>query len=332
METTNCFTKKVFDKERKTFRNLLFLAPPVHKHEPDNYNNSNETTSLKQTEQTNPINSNPQSDNLPNIASDTPGGTKSTPNVTPNTTSDIHNRNHKQNHSKSTPNINSRKYRNVCCCGRNRNNIDSYEYNYNHRRSCCSRGSCCSCRPCRSCLNSCCSCCCRCSVGSIFGACGSSLFFIVFFSIWFGISGTVFGFGITMIIDGIEYANEATTEQCLLVSKDSNSCSYDCHCTGTGDDRECSTCYSTNYKFYASVEDKCPDILVSYKDNSCPGTEWDVGVTKKCYVLDCKDEEFSLEHYTTSFVVGGILIAVGALFICCGCFACVSFCNGMGSF
>ena len=171
---------------------------------------------------------------------------------------------------------------------------------------------------------SCPSCSCpSCSCSGIAGTCGSSLFFIVFFSIWFGVSGTVFGFGISMVIEGIEYANEATTEQCLLISSE-------CNCSGTGDDEECSTCYADKYTFYATVQDKCQDIMLTYKENDCPGTQWDIGTTKKCYVLDCKDKEFSLTHFSSNIVVGAILIAVGGLFICFGCGGAVSFCNGFG--
>ena len=201
-----------------------------------------------------------------------------------------------------------------------KNNKPSYKYSYANRNRSIRRG--CNCCNCDSCDMSCC----RCTRFAAIG--GASLFFIVFFTIWFGISGTVFGLGISSLSESIEYANEATTEQCLLVSKHSKSCTYDCDCTGSGDDRDCKTCSSRNYKFTALAEDKCGDTEISYSESDCPGTSWEIGSYKKCYVLDCKDEEFSLNHFSESMVAGILMIVFGGLFICCGCCAMCGFAGG----
>merc|ERR1719290_637561 len=101
-----------------------------------------------------------------------------------------------------------------------------------------------------------------------------------------------------MIQKGTEYQNNSTKEQCELTSFDTSSCSYDCYCSGTGTKKRCSTCYSTRYTYYATVESKCgTDVTLKadgYYSSSCEYANLlSMGSSHTCYVLDCDEKEFS---------------------------------------
>ena len=137
---------------------------------------------------------------------------------------------------------------------------------------------------------------------------------------WYG--GTIYGayYGVTRIIDGTEYASEATKEQCLLIDYKSEECSFDCDCD---EDNSCSTCYGTSYEYTATVQSKCADTeLYSHDidDSDCPASLKAMNSEYTCYVLDCEEEEFSFTHASSHLVVGVLCVDAAVWYFFCPCF------------
>ena len=157
---------------------------------------------------------------------------------------------------------------------------------------------------------------------AIFGGayCGSgSIFMVVFFLCWYGITSVVVYFGIDMILEGQEYIQNASKEQCLLIDYKAEECSYDCHCDTDGDD--CSTCYGTEYEYIAIAESKCGNqTLDSHAyDTRCPGTLKKIGQEYECYVLPCEGAEFSFIAPVTRIGWGIALCIFAAIFLFAPC-------------
>ena len=156
------------------------------------------------------------------------------------------------------------------------------------------------------------------------GGTGVSLFFVVFFICWYGITGVMVYFGVNMVIEGSEYSQNATNEQCLLIEFEAQECSYSCNCDSDGEN--CSTCYGTEYEYIATVESKCDDQpLYSHDlDTNCPGALKNMGQEYNCYVLDCEEAEFSFASPGSRIGWGIALLAFSSIFVYAPC--CMLFC------
>lgn len=140
------------------------------------------------------------------------------------------------------------------------------------------------------------------------------LFAGLFILVWYGGMSVIAYYSIDAIIEATEYNNEATTQQCLIISRIESDCQYDC---GTDD----SGCYATQYDYKAIVEDKCGNNQTldfnPREARICPGEYRDVNEYTNCYVLDCNDNEFSFVHSSKVMGYGIAGIVIAALFMLC---------------
>ena len=102
----------------------------------------------------------------------------------------------------------------------------------------------------------------------------------------------------TLLFKTIDNYSETKTE-CLLEKMESKNCNRLCNCIDSPivskNTKNCDTCQSINYNYYAYATDKCGNIILKYSENDCPTSiNWDIGTLKTCYIKNCDTNTFEL--------------------------------------
>eukprot|EP01083_Nonionella_stella_P083875 231992_1 len=169
---------------------------------------------------------------------------------------------------------------------------------------------------------------------------GGSIFLACF--IWGGSS--LINSGKQQVQEGQEYAELSTEETCLIGSYERNKCEFTCdgcsdYKSKYGDNvydcyhKKQYHCKSYNYLYMATSQAKCGTVELYINDldvgESCNGeAPLEIGAEVSCYVLECRQKEFTFHDYAR-FIDdgnGNIIAGIGVLVvgICCFCF-CICF-------
>eukprot|EP01083_Nonionella_stella_P177499 624156_1 len=134
-------------------------------------------------------------------------------------------------------------------------------------------------------------------------------YLVLFVLIWYGLVAYVLYSGSILVIEGEKYDKESTEERCFVVEYSAAVCTYSCRCNDDG----CSTCFGTQYEYVATCESKCGDqLLYSHDlDEGCPMEMVNIQKETKCYVLDCKEAEFTFTHPAARMAGGVGLLVLG---------------------
>eukprot|EP01084_Bolivina_argentea_P246063 411870_1 len=114
--------------------------------------------------------------------------------------------------------------------------------------------------------------------------------------------------GATLIEKAQNYNNSATTEQCFVISRESQSCDG-----------------GYSYTYTATSEEKCGNQILTYTTSACGQPTREINTSHKCYVTDCEDGSFSFERHELTMTTGIILVVAMCLLFICPC--CVCYCG-----